>query len=362
MTGGDQWPPTREQYSLVKRYADVSRFYDYYAMDTEEHVFDSLAAFLVDVHHLAESAAIYVLKPKPEDSYIVLAAHSGAPELPAELSELSKGVQSTVGRCIDRQQRLIIRDWSSYEGRSRIFPEPQSGSGVCTPLASGGECVGAICLHSSQAEFFNDQDGEVIATLGGMAATIVTRIRAQAEAEQSATHDYSTGLLNRYGLIRMRLEQVQVPVNQRRALLVIDIDDFKRFNEMGYQDFGDRVIREVGNVLRLWISDAGPLARWGGDEFLAMMVLAEGDWLPRYEVLRRRVADMHDAVTLSVGVDWWDDGSFDHSRSHALDALTFAKKCGKDRAIIFGPDMPKPPEPPVPLGVRILRQLGVLRQ
>ncbi|RCW70345.1 PAS domain S-box-containing protein/diguanylate cyclase (GGDEF)-like protein [Pseudorhodoferax soli] len=102
--------------------------------------------------------------------------------------------------------------------------------------------------------------------------------RAQAELKALATTDALTGLANRrkldevFGLEFRRALREGMPL----TVLVLDIDHFKRFNDVHGHQQGDNVLRSVGAVLQKFAERAGDLAvRLGGEEFVLVLPATE---------------------------------------------------------------------------------------
>src|SRR5690606_17706569 len=80
--------------------------------------------------------------------------------------------------------------------------------------------------------------------------------------------DFLTGLPNRRGL------QAQLPAigyGERRAVLLLDIDNFKQINDRYGHECGDGVLRGVAEVLRSCQRAEDLVARWGGEEFMVVL-------------------------------------------------------------------------------------------
>jgi diguanylate cyclase (GGDEF)-like protein len=170
-----------------------------------------------------------------------------------------------------------------------------------------------------------------------------------------ATHDFKTGLLNESG-IRKHVAGIQAEPGSGHALIWIDIDNFKRYNNEGYQEVGDRIIREVGHLLDGWWSARGWVARWGGDEFVAVLSVSK-DELSQLciDALRGlRQIPGRDPVSVSIGADWWEGGSFNQTLIRVEAAHKVAKEAGKARFVRYSPDMRKRN---IPLYKRVLRRL-----
>jgi diguanylate cyclase (GGDEF)-like protein len=128
-----------------------------------------------------------------------------------------------------------------------------------------------------------------------------TRVAAAARAKRLrdelthlATRDPLTGLLNRRGLLQS-LESWQA--HQHRtgeplALEMFDVIDFKSVNDAFGHSTGDRVLREVGAAMLDTVRGADVLARWGGDEFMALFPRTnETGVMPLLQRLKDAVAE-----------------------------------------------------------------------
>lgn len=88
---------------------------------------------------------------------------------------------------------------------------------------------------------------------------------------REATHDPLTGLLNRGALARA-IEQLVTPdTTPRPALLMMDLDHFKRINDAHGHAFGDDVLHSFAGILRRTLGPANLAARYGGEEFVALL-------------------------------------------------------------------------------------------
>ena len=156
-----------------------------------------------------------------------------------------------------------------------------------------------------------------------------------------ATRDHLTGVLNRRAF-QTNLDNWISSVNGGRpaALLLIDLDHFKLVNDRHGHAVGDAVLRDCAAVLGGALRDGDVLARWGGEEFIAL--LPDTD-LPAAEHLAqsarqaiaeriRMAPDWGTTVTVSVGVAVIDrQVGFDAAFAAADDALYLAKALGRDR-------------------------------
>lgn len=159
-------------------------------------------------------------------------------------------------------------------------------------------------------------------------------------AQQLVRSDDLTGLANRRGLYRYLDESSRYPLaGKRLALLLIDIDQFKRLNDISGHLAGDSVLRAVADEVR---RIAGPLelpCRLGGDEFaLVLRVADEGDLANRAlgliaSIRALRLPSLREkSLSISVGgVFCSDPGGWSSWYSQGDLALYEAKSRGGDR-------------------------------
>ena len=163
-----------------------------------------------------------------------------------------------------------------------------------------------------------------------------------------ATHDQLTGLINRREFDRILEEESERASRFGRpvALVLVDIDHFKRVNDTHGHQAGDDVLREVARRLGALMRSVDRVTRFGGEEFA--LVVMEMDRTTALETARRICAEMRRtpiragnielSVTVSAGVAVMPGDAVDgKSLVAAADkALYAAKAGGRNRALAFG--------------------------
>ncbi len=164
--------------------------------------------------------------------------------------------------------------------------------------------------------------------------------RAKMHAEELGRTDQLTGLANRRAL----MEAAFAAGANALALVVADIDGFKRVNDTHGHLAGDNVIRSVGQMMEAQLGAFGCVARIGGEEFallsikfsvesLTAAVIAFRDRVESTPIL---VGGAAIRVTVSAGVACRRDGeTFDQMFSKADRALYMAKTAGRNRICFF---------------------------
>ncbi len=162
----------------------------------------------------------------------------------------------------------------------------------------------------------------------------------QAELERLARNDMLTGLPNRLAATeRLRTEFVSMKRSQSvYAVLMMDIDFFKRVNDTHGHAVGDQVLQRVAKSLRALLRESDFAARFGGEEFLALLPTTDMPAaLQVAEKLRQAVASSPDPIagpiTLSIGLSMATPDQVDEDTAvgEADDALYRAKREGRNR-------------------------------
>ena len=163
-------------------------------------------------------------------------------------------------------------------------------------------------------------------------------IELQRRLTQEATLDALTHLLNRREATR-RLEMA----DGKGALMLIDIDDFKRLNDhLGHQE-GDNVLMALGRILKENIREDDIAARFGGDEFLVYLSHTDSEEVARNkaelfcQLFAQRTGQLYGRLgpTLSIGVVCSSEKlPFDEWYGRVDQAMYRAKREGKSRVFM----------------------------
>ena len=168
------------------------------------------------------------------------------------------------------------------------------------PLMADEKLIGAISLYSAEVSRYQDEHLRLLETISRIAADAIDKSLAHAVTENYALTDPMTGLPNARSL------QLHFDKEVKRAsrsegsfqLLVLDLDGFKAVNDTHGHKAGDRMLKEIGTVIKDQLREYDFLARYGGDEFVA--IVTDTDSTDVLE-LARRIEDAVHAFTLTVG-------------------------------------------------------------
>ena len=141
------------------------------------------------------------------------------------------------------------------------------------PLISAGELIGAVSVYSRDLESYADEHIRVLETISRIAADAIGKSKQHDQAKAHALTDPMTGLPNARSLkIQFEREVARADRGGNSfQLLMLDLDRFKAVNDSFGHKVGDQMLDEVGQVILEQLREYDFLARYGGDEFVALV-------------------------------------------------------------------------------------------
>jgi diguanylate cyclase (GGDEF)-like protein len=167
-------------------------------------------------------------------------------------------------------------------------------------------------------------------------------LRDRGRAQQLALLDELTGLPNRrYLELFLRSNFAAAQRGRAVAVVLFDIDRFKAYNDRHGHAAGDDALRKVAGVMRSVTRDMDLCGRWGGEEFLAVLTVADEHGATVFaERVRTRLEalPLDHAVSVSGGIACYrpDMASLDELIAAADSALYRAKTDGRNRIRVAG--------------------------
>lgn len=225
-----------------------------------------------------------------------------------------------------------------YQARDDVHEGLKSFLGV--PIVAGEACLGVLSATHDTVDRFSQEDEEVLALLAAIAGPFIEIARL----ERLSQVDRLTGALNRRGLDEVLPgDEAPPPTDDDLAVVMVDIDHFKKVNDTYGHGVGDVVLKELTGRLGNTVRAGDAVVRYGGEEFLLLLPgigLANATRIA--ERARRivaetpfRVDDTDIAVTISAGVAERRDGEAREALLERADeALYAAKDAGRNRVIV----------------------------
>lgn len=182
-----------------------------------------------------------------------------------------------------------------------------------------------------------DASGKVIKVLG-RTQDIDDEKREHQRMTQLVEIDSTTGLLNKLATTNHIQRLIGEKTSAKSFFIMIDIDDFKAFNDTYGLSFGDEVLRAVGKTLSTKFRN-NIIGRFGGDEFIVFArAVSESVVVDKFEdflkiVGATEIGGKQYEIKCSIGIAWSDRSDIDYSRyfDEADEQLYKAKKAGKCR-------------------------------
>ena len=291
--------------------------------------------------------------PADTGGLMIVATH-GYPTVLVEDLRIPSGT-GILGSVYASGQPLRVDDAERYLTGHRRRARYRTNSFLVVPVRAGDETLGVLSLSDRlDDQPYSGRDAASIRALLAPAALALAREAASRDARRflhAATIDPVSGLFNRryfYARLGEELERAHRH-GMSVALVMIDIDDFKRVNDEFGHVAGEVVIRDISEILRHSVRVFDVCTRYGGDEFAIMMPgIGSDNAASIAERIRHRLDTyqpnapefMRMRVTASIGLAVATGGLARELVDQADRALYHAKSSGKNRVIRAAPMMP----------------------
>jgi diguanylate cyclase (GGDEF)-like protein len=223
---------------------------------------------------------------------------------------------------------------------------------VCFPVIQSGSVGSVVQLLATP-----DEQSNLLRMLPFInvylreTAPVLETKRLMESLRESTLRDPMTGLNNRR-FLEEYVETLVASVQRKRthaAILMLDLDYFKMVNDTYGHDAGDTVLKALSNLLKQSVRAADLVIRYGGEEFLIILIDSEGDAAEHVaenirlavEGLKVQIAGITLQKTISIGIADFptDSDTFWQAVKFADVAMYLAKEGGRNRVIRFKPEM-----------------------
>jgi diguanylate cyclase (GGDEF)-like protein len=220
---------------------------------------------------------------------------------------------------------------------------------VYLPLITKGEVIGSLTFASCRPDAYSQSQINLLERLASQISTSMANSQLYAKAEQRARIDELTGLFNR----RHFDEVLSREINRHSrygsilSLVFIDLDNFKSYNDtMGHLN-GDKILAQIGHLIKGALRNIDLSFRYGGDEFAIILPHSSTD--DAYAVTERvrtkvasEIKNNQIEISASLGLaSWPSDGLSPDDLIEAADrALYHAKRTGGNRTCVVSQMLP----------------------
>jgi len=254
--------------------------------------------------------------------------------------------------------------WALRRGQPQLYRRGEKGpacrhidlrtvtESICVPLMAEGEAMGIVTLQMMGAperqklplHFSGEAERRLATVLAKQVGLALWNLKLRESLHNQVICDPLTGLFNRRHMEEI-LERECSRANRNKssvAIVMVDLDHFKRFNDSFGHQAGDALLRALGDLLKRYTRSQDIACRYGGEEFALVLTdtSLEGTF-KRAEILRQQVKQMNvedggkllGGVTVSMGIAMYPEhGATMAEVLRAADqALYAAKREGRDR-------------------------------
>jgi len=357
---------------LVQSYrqlADV--FHDILSEHSLDNLLERIADTLADlVPH--DTLSIYQADEAQSVLIPVLARDKWAEKIMDSRSEFGTGI--TGWAALHREP--VRANQAHLDPRTVTVPgtppnEPEAL--VSIPLIARDLVKGTLNIYRlGEDASFSDDEFELACRFADAAALALDNAEIRARLEYQAQTDSLTGLYNhRYFHDRLRAELTRASRSRDSvAVVMLDIDDFKRVNDVYGHGSGDQVLTDLAELLRASLRGSDVVCRLGGEEF--GMIMPSGDAGDAVTLARRLTDKLAEVefgpagkITISVGVSQGPEHAMNPRElvACAEAAMMTAKARGKNQIVLFEEQTSERPEgkPVTGRDVRSIAHLKMLQ-
>ncbi len=342
--------PGSEQVESYRRLADV--FHDLLS----EHSLDSLLVRIADtLNEIVPYEALHIYEADEPKRELVpaLVRSEYADEILSERFPFGEGI---TGWAVEHREP-VLSNQAHLDPRVRFVPgtplEPEAL--IVVPLIARGALKGTLNVYRiGEDASFSEAEFELAKRVGDAAALALDNAHIRDRLEREAQTDSLTGLYNhRFFHERLRHElTLAASEHQNVALVMLDIDDFKKVNDVFGHAVGDQVLIELADHLRATVRSTDIVCRIGGEEFAMIIPASKEDHAlalaNRLSTRLQSVAvDLVGTIAVSVGIAQGPKNAANPRElvACAEAAMMTAKARGKNQVVLFDESANERPEP-----------------
>ena len=209
-----------------------------------------------------------------ESSQLELHAHAGLSEKFVILDRWRASPGSLTHEILDRGELFVMKDTESADFfNNPLAIEEGIRSLVAVPLKIHKRTIGILYLDDFKPREFLEEKLELLSILTSFATMSIDHARLHESVMKLACTDGLTGLYNHGQFKKHFAEEVTRANRYNKALSIIllDVDDFKKFNDTFGHPSGDVVLQEMADMLRGLLRDCDAIYRYGGEEFTVLL-------------------------------------------------------------------------------------------
>ena len=202
-----------------------------------------------------------------------------------------------------------------------------------------------VCAHP-QEKRFRKRHADIARDITKVMQLGLSHVERLESLTKKATTDGLTGLTNRKAFLeRLAVDLGRLDGRHPCGVVMLDIDHFKRINDTYGHPFGDTVLRGVASVLGKGVRKGDTAGRYGGEEFVLYLHMADSErtreGAERFRRMIRQIRFIHEGREISVTASFGVACAPLHGKGveellkHADEALYLSKERGRDRVTVY---------------------------
>lgn len=204
--------------------------------------------------------------------------------------------------------------------------------------------LGYIIIEHTLYNFFNDEHMKFVTAIANQMGIALENNMLYNRIRESSIRDPLLGIYNRKYFFDKVERIINLYSHDPFAIVMIDLDNFKRVNDVYGHQYGDEVLIQTSNIINNNISEKDILARYGGEELIIYIDNCKDkkEVYTKVDYLRKKISEniieygnIKNSITASFGVSFYPEsgGTLESVINKADYALYAAKKSGKNRVI-----------------------------
>lgn len=250
---------------------------------------------------------------------------------------------------------VIVRDIETDMPSRKNNPKYRTKSFISIPLKLDSRVIGVLNVADKiSGEIFSEDDLHLLLSFANYASIALERgayYSMSEELKMLSMTDPLTGLFNRRYLRERIFEEVERVKRHNGcfSVFMIDIDNFKSYNDSFGHLAGDEILKGVARAIRDTVRSMDVVSRYGGEEFSVILphtskkesVIIAERIRKEVEALKSPSNDLMEYPTVSIGIAEFPDdaGNIDDLLHKADSAMYRAKRTGKNRVVLYTKDI-----------------------
>lgn len=233
-------------------------------------------------------------------------------------------------KVIDDDKRLQRNNSQKYKTKSFLS----------VPIKINQKFIGVLNVtdkKSRENSVYTEIDLKILLTIVRQVAVVLENAQLSKELKYLTVTDALTSLYNHRYLMECLAYEIRrfKRFNRSLCLLIMDVDDFKKYNDdFGHKE-GDMLLKKISEILKKTLREVDVICRYAGDEFVAILPETNETEVKRLaEMIQKSVKELKakSPVTLSMGTAKCIDGMNRHDFILKANASLHKAKCdGKNR-------------------------------